>query len=74
MDIDWSGFIESLLSTIVLSLTGIVLFTASVAVASALLPFSLRQEIGERQNLALAVLLAAITLGLSIVLAAALQG
>lgn len=74
MDIDWSGFIESLLSTIVLSLAGIVLFTMSIAVASALLPFSLRQEIGERQNLALAVLLAAVTLGLSIVLAAALHG
>ncbi len=73
MDIDWTGFIETLLSTVVLSLVGIVLFTASVAIASALLPFSLRQELGEKQNLALAVLLGSVTLGLSIVLAAALQ-
>lgn len=74
MDIDWSSFIETLLSAILLSLIGITLFTASVAVASALLPFSVRREIEEKQNLALSVLLGAIVVGLSIVLAAALRG
>ena len=74
MNIDWSGFIEHLFSTVVLSLIGITLFTASVAVASALMPFSLRREIGEKQNLSLAVLLAAVIIGISIVLAAALAG
>ncbi len=72
MSIDWAGFLEHLFSTVVLSLIGITLFTASVAVASALIPFSLRKEIGDKQNLSLAVLLAAIVVGLSIVLAAAL--
>lgn len=74
MNIDWAGFIEHLFSTIVLSLIGIVLFTASVAVASALMPFSLRREIEEKQNLSLAVLLAALIVGVSVVLAAALDG
>jgi putative membrane protein len=74
MDIDWSGLIETLFSTIVLTLIGVTLFTASVAVASALMPFSLKREIEEKENLALAVLLSAIVIGLSIVLAAALGG
>lgn len=73
MDIDWASFIESLLSGILLSLIGLTLFTASVAVASALLPFSVRREIEERQNLALSVLLGSLIVGLSIVLAAALR-
>lgn len=73
MAIDWSGFLETFLATIVLSLLGITLFTATVAVASALAPFSLRREIEERQNLALAVLLGSIILGLSIVVASALR-
>ena len=71
MDIDWSRFIEAVLGAIVSSLIGIVLFAACFAVLGAITPFSVRKELEENRNVALAVLLGAAILGLSIIIASA---
>jgi uncharacterized membrane protein YjfL (UPF0719 family) len=71
MDIDWSKFIEAVLAGIVFSLIGIVMFAACFAVISAIAPFSLRKEIEEDQNVALAVLIGAVIIGISIIIASA---
>lgn len=71
MDIDWSKFVETVLATIVFSLIGIVMFAACFAIVSAIAPFSLRKELEEDQNVALAILMGSVVIGLSIIIAAA---
>lgn len=65
---------HSLISSLAYSVLGILVFAASFAVIAKALPFSLRKEIEEDQNTALAILIAAVILGLSIIIAAAVGG
>src|SRR5690606_4209526 len=72
--IDWAPFIKALVASVVYSLLGIVMFAASFAIIKTLTPFSLRQELEEDQNTALAILIGSVILGLSIIIAAAIGG
>ena len=74
MNIDWTPFIKTLIASIVYSLIGIALFAASFVLIRALLPFSLRKEIEEDHNTSLAILIGAVILGLSHIIAAAIGG
>jgi putative membrane protein len=65
---------ESLLLTFAYSLLGIVVFAISFALIAKIAPFSLRKEIEEDQNVALAILIGAVILGLSIIIASAVGG
>jgi putative membrane protein len=74
MPIDWGSFEKSVLATLVYSVVGIVMFAVSFAAIQWVAPFSIRKEIEEDQNVALAVLIGAVILGLSIIIAAAVGG
>jgi putative membrane protein len=74
MGIHWERLIEGLTATLVYSLFGIVIFAAGFLVIRLVAPFSLRKEIEEDQNTALAILIGSVILGLSIVIAAAISG
>jgi putative membrane protein len=74
MDITWAPFIKALVASIVYSVIGIVMFAASFLVIKLVTPFSLRKEIEEDQNTALALLIGSVILGLSIIIAAAIGG
>jgi uncharacterized membrane protein YjfL (UPF0719 family) len=50
------------------------MFAASFALISFLAPFSLRKEIEEDHNTALAILIGAVIIGLSIIISAAIGG
>ncbi|HEX4335327.1 MAG TPA: DUF350 domain-containing protein [Polyangiaceae bacterium] len=65
---------EALLLTFAYSLLGIVVFAISFALIAKIAPFSLRKEIEEDQNVALAILIGAVILGLSIIIASAVGG
>ena len=56
------------------SLLGIVIFAFGFFVISRVTPFSLRKEIEDDQNTALAIVIAAVIIGLAIVIAAAIHG
>ncbi len=71
MDIDWSKFVETVLATIVFSLIGIVMFAACFALISAIAPFSLRKELEEDQNVAIAILIGSVIVGIAIIIASA---
>jgi uncharacterized membrane protein YjfL (UPF0719 family) len=53
---------------------GIVIFAFGFFLISRVTPFSLRKEIEEDQNTALAIVIASVILGLAIVIAAAIHG
>jgi uncharacterized membrane protein YjfL (UPF0719 family) len=74
MDINWLPFVKALIGSIVYSLIGIVMFGISFLVIKLVTPFSLRKEIEEDQNTALAILIGSVILGLSIIIASAIGG
>lgn len=71
---DWAPFAKALLASGVYSLMGIVMFALSFLVINFMTPFSLRKEIEEDQNTALAIMIGSVILGLSIIIAAAVGG
>ena len=73
MDIDWVNVVKTLAESIVYSVIGIVMFAASFLIIKLVTPFSLRKEIEEDQNTALAILIGSVILGLSIIIAAVLM-
>ena len=65
---------EHLLAAIVFSLVGIAVFFISLLIMDKLTPFSIIKEIGEEHNVAVAMIVGAIVLGISIIIAAAILG
>ena len=72
--INWVPFVKALVGSILYSLIGIVMFGISFLVIKLVTPFSLRKEIEEDQNTALAILIGSVILGLSIIIASAIGG
>lgn len=63
-----------LLPTVIYFAVGLVLFGLSVLLMDKVVPFSLRKEIEEDQNTALAIVIAGVFIGMAIILAAAIKG
>ncbi len=70
----WESFARPLLATVIYSLLGILIFAFGFFLMNKLAPFSLRKEIEDDQNTALAVVMGSVILGLAIVIAAAIHG
>jgi uncharacterized membrane protein YjfL (UPF0719 family) len=60
--------------SILYALIGVVVFWVSFVVIDKLTPYKLWEEIVERQNMALAIVVGAMALGVSIIVAAAVHG
>jgi uncharacterized membrane protein YjfL (UPF0719 family) len=68
------GFrIDFVINAIVFAMIGIVIFVATFVVVDKLTPYNLWGEIVEKQNIALAVMVGAMSLGLCIIIAAAVH-
>ena len=73
MDIEWlkpGAFFGSILYALI----GVVVFWLSFVLIDKLTPYNLWDEIVEKQNRALALVVAALALGISIIVAAASHG
>lgn len=62
------------IGSIVFALIGVIIFWISFVVIDKLTPYDLWQEIVVKQNRALALVVAAMCLGISIIVAAAIHG
>jgi uncharacterized membrane protein YjfL (UPF0719 family) len=62
------------LSTVLYTLFGLVVFALAFWAIVKISPFSIRKELEADQNIALAILIASVILGLAIIIAAALHG
>jgi len=71
MDIEWLKA-GAFFGSILYALIGVIVFWISFIVIDKLTPYDLWQEIVEKQNLALALVVAAMSLGVSIIVAAAI--
>ncbi|MBE7367460.1 DUF350 domain-containing protein [Ramlibacter pallidus] len=73
MGLEWlkpSAFFGSILYALV----GVLVFWVSFVVIDKLTPYDLWQELVEKQNMALAIVVGAMALGLSVIIAAAVVG
>ena len=69
-----SPFIKTALASLVYSLLGIAVFALSFLVMKAVTPFSIRKEIEEDHNTALAIVIGSVILGISLIISAAIHG
>jgi uncharacterized membrane protein YjfL (UPF0719 family) len=68
------GFrIAFVVNAAIFALVGLALFFAAFAALGRLTPYDVWAEIVEKQNLALAILMGALSLGLSVIIAAAVH-
>lgn len=63
-----------LLTTVVFAVFGLLVFGIAYLIIVKATPFSIRKEIEEDQNVALAVVIGAVIIGISLIIAAAIQG
>jgi uncharacterized membrane protein YjfL (UPF0719 family) len=63
-----------LVSTLIFVLLGIIIFALAFMVIVKASPFSVRKEIEEDQNVALAIVIGAVILGIALIVSAAIQG
>lgn len=63
-----------LLSTLVFVILGIIIFALAFIIIVKASPFSVRKEIEEDQNIALAIVIGAVIIGIAMIVAAAIQG
>jgi uncharacterized membrane protein YjfL (UPF0719 family) len=62
------------LQTLIFSVIGVVIFAVAFWIIVKATPFSVRKEIEEDQNVAIAIVIGAIIIGIALVVAAAIQG
>ena len=63
-----------LVTTLVFVVLGLIIFALAFLVIAKATPFSVRKEIEEDQNIALAIVIASVILGSSLIIAAAIHG
>ncbi len=63
-----------LITTAIFTLFGLIVFAVAFAVIGKATPFSIRKELEEDHNTAIAIVIAAVIIGISLIISAAIQG
>ena len=66
--------IQSVLNVAVFTIIGLVLFGLSFFIMGKVTSFSIRKEIEEDQNIALAIVIASVIIGMAMIIVAAMTG
>ena len=74
MDLKLDWLLNALVSSLVFTTVGIAFFVLAFLLVQKLTPFSIRKEIEEDHNTAMAIVLAAIILGIAMIVSAAVHG
>lgn len=61
-------------TTLIFVLIGLIVFAVSFFVIEKITPFSIRKEIEEDQNIALAILIGSMIIGIALIISSAIQG
>jgi uncharacterized membrane protein YjfL (UPF0719 family) len=69
-----NSFLQHLAAAVVFSALGLLVFALAIWMCNKVLPFSFRKEIEEDQNQAVAIIVGAMMIGVSIIIAAAISG
>ena len=66
--------LQAVLNVVIYTFLGLLLFALAFFIMGKVTPFSLRKEIEEDQNVALAVLIASVIIGIAMIIVAAISG
>ena len=72
--IPMESLLPIIVTTLVFVIMGLIVFALTFLVIAKSTPFSVRKEIEEDQNVALAIVIAAVILGSALIIAAAVHG
>ncbi|MDC3956094.1 MULTISPECIES: DUF350 domain-containing protein [Polyangium] len=72
--LDISQLLKASIATLIFVVIGLVVFAVAFFIITKVTPFSIRKEIEEDQNTALAIVIGSVILGLSWIIAAAIHG
>jgi uncharacterized membrane protein YjfL (UPF0719 family) len=67
-------FIGHLVAALVFALIGLIFFAVAFAIMTRAMPFSVRKEIEDDQNTALAIIMGSVILGIALIIGMAIQG
>jgi len=70
---DWSVILYGIVDTVVYSLIGIILMGLGFLIISFFTPFSIKKEIEDDQNISLGIIIGAVILGISIIVASVIS-
>lgn len=70
---EWSVILYGIFDTVVYSLIGIVLMGLGFLMISFFTPFSIKKEIEDDQNISLGIIIGAVILGISIIVASVIS-
>lgn len=73
MNVDWEDLIRRILGTLIFGGIGLGFFGLAFFLIQRICPFSIRKELEEDQNIALAVVMGSVILGIAIIVAAAVH-
>ena len=68
------NFVAHLVAAFVFAIIGVIFFALAFFVIAKVTPFSVRKEIEEDHNTALAIVMASVILGMAIIIGMAIQG
>ncbi|HLF83393.1 MAG TPA: DUF350 domain-containing protein [Blastocatellia bacterium] len=66
--------LELIVTTLIFTVTGLILFALAFWIMGKVTPFSIRKEIEEDQNMALGLVIAAVIIGIALIVSAAIHG
>lgn len=72
--VPYEQLVNLIVQTLIFAAFGILIFALAIWIIGKATPFSVRKEIEEDHNVAIAVVIGAIIIGIAIVVAAAIQG
>jgi uncharacterized membrane protein YjfL (UPF0719 family) len=74
MNIDWGALAVAAIESVLFTIIGLFFFAISFIVITKMVPFSMRKEIEEDQNVALGVILGSVIIGIAIIVSQVLSG
>ena len=69
-----AGFSRQLIATLAFTILGLLLFGLAFWIMGKVTPFSIRKELEEDQNTALAIVIASVIIGIALIVSAAVHG
>ncbi len=70
---DWGNLLHGILDTAIYSLVGIIMMGIGIFLVILISPFSVKKEIEDDQNVSLGIIIGAIIIGISIIIAGVLM-
>jgi uncharacterized membrane protein YjfL (UPF0719 family) len=74
VNIDFAEILNATIASVIFTAIGLIFFGLSFFLITKLVPFSMRKEIEEDQNTSLGIIVAAVIIGIALIISASIGG